>query len=191
MNDIRARIEGAGAALADESDLAPLSGSTDGQLSSRITCGSIDGSLHTFAAGGCEDLIQSVRTWFYDKVCQPQFFRQIDAVIVHLHTDKLVCSHGFCQHQGCQADGAKAGDKNGVVSADTDLLDSLINGSETAGYLCAVFVGKLVRKGNEILLICQNVRSHTAVSLPAVSLTEFAFTGNVITSPAVIADAAA
>ena len=85
----------------------------------------------------------------------------------------------------------RAGDKNGVVSADTDLLDSLINGSETAGYLCAVFVGKLVRKGDEILLICQNVRSHTAVSLPAVSLTEFAFTGNVITSPAVIADAAA
>ena len=104
-------------------------------------------TFHTLRRPYCEDLIQSVRTRFYDKVCQTQLFRQIDAVIVHLHTDKLVCSHGFCQHQGCQADGAKAGDKNGVVSADTDLLDSLINGSETAGYLCAVFVGKLVRKG--------------------------------------------
>ena len=97
----------------------------------------------------------------------------------------------FASIRAARPTGAKAGDKNGVVSADTDLLDSLINGSETAGYLCAVFVGKLVRKGDEILLICQNVRSHTAVSLPAVSLTEFAFTGNVITSPAVIADAAA
>src|SRR5699024_12422238 len=48
----------------------------------------------------------------------------------------------------------------------------------------------LIRKRNQILLLRQDIRSHTAVSLPAVRAAVLALTGNVISPAAIVAHAA-
>ena len=190
MDDIRAGIEGACAALSHKRDLAPLPGSADGKLTSRIAGAGVDGALHAVTVRHLHDAVHRLVRREHI-VHQSQLLCQLHAVFVHLHADQHVGSHGLCQHQSRQPYRAKAGHQHRVVSADADLLDGFINRSESAGHLRAVLVGQLIGKGDQVLLVRKAVRSHSAVSLPAVCLTEAALAGNVVASAAVVAHAAA
>ena len=96
------------------------------------------------------------------------------------------------QRAGGQADRAKAGDQDGVVAADADLLEAFIDGAEAAGHLRAVGVGQVVRKSDQVLLLGDHVIGHAAIALPAVGAAVFrAGAGDHVAAAAIVAHAAA
>ena len=191
MKDIRARLEGTRTTLADKRDLSPLPRRTDGQLSACIAGTGIDRPLHTVSSGDRQDLLQRVFSRTEHLVRQIQPLCQFNPVLIHLHTNQMIGSHSLRQHQRRQSYRSKTGDENRIVSGNSDLFDGLIHRSESAGHLGAVLVSQFIRQCDQIFLLRQNIRSHTAVPLPSVSSAERTFTGNIISSPAVIADATA
>ena len=191
VDNIRAGIECAGAALPYESDLAPLPGGADGQLSARVIGGGIDGPLNAPAACDGQNLLQRILPGLEHIVRQSQLLRQFNAVFVHLYPDEPVGPHGPGQHQRRQTHRPQARHQDAIVAADADLLDGLIDRAESAGHLGPVLVGQLVRQFDEVFLLRQDIGRHAAVSLPAVCLAELALAGDIIASPAVVTDAAA
>jgi len=87
---------------------------------------------------------------------------------------------------------AKPGDQDGIVAADADFFQSLINGTESAGNLGSIKESERIRKKNQILLFCEQILGHTAVTLPAVSPAVLrAGAGNHVPAAAIIAHSAA
>src|ERR671925_650502 len=79
-----------------------------------------------------------------------------------------------------------------MISTDADLFNRLVNRSKAAGNLCAIRIGKLVRKSDKVLLFGDHVVGHAPVALPSISAPVFlAGARNHVAATAIVAYAAA
>ena len=193
VHDIRGRIEGHVISLADHHHFSPFPGAADGQRTGGRIAGAVCRTLTAKTARHFHDLCLAclrIRRIEYI-VGKAEILRQLHALLVDIGADGHIAAHGFRKHQRRQSHRTQAGDQHTVIARDTDLHQSLVDCAEAAGSLCAVFIGQLVRQRDQILLVTQNIGSHSAIALPAVCRAERALAGDVITAPAVIANAAA
>jgi hypothetical protein len=67
-----------------------------------------------------------------------QVERQFHALLDHVDADDLVGAQLAAERAGGQAHRAEAGDQHGVIAADADLLQALVDRAEAAGHLRAI-----------------------------------------------------
>ena len=130
-------------------------------------------------------------TGFKDIINKSLVLCKLDAIVIHFDTNGLFRTHRLCKHQRCKPNRSKANHKHSVVSTDSNFLQCLIGRTKTTGYLRTIFIGERFRQKYKVLLLTENVWSHTSISLPAIGLAERTLAGNVIALSAVIADTAA
>ena len=79
-----------------------------------------------------------------------------------------------------------------MIAVDADLFQAFIDGAKAASHLRAVGVRKLVRQGNQVLLLGQHIVGHAAVALPSVRAAVLrAGAGDHVAASAIVAHAAA
>ena len=66
------------------------------------------------------------------------------AFLDHVDADDLVGSELPAKRAGGKADGAETGYEHGVIAVDSNLFQTLVDGSEPAGHLRAVGIRKLI-----------------------------------------------
>ena len=132
----------------------PVSGTPHRQLPGLVIGAGVNSPLRSMASGSLQYLFQSSFSWFNDFIGQPQLLYQIDPVIIHLHTNQLICSHSPCQHQGCQPYRSKSCDQHCMVSGNPDFFYSFVDCSKSTGYLGSVLVSQRFRERDQIFFIC-------------------------------------
>ena len=116
---------------------------------------------------------------------------QLEPLGEDVDADEARGAHRPREHRGREADRAEAGDEDGVVAADPDPLEALVDRAEAAGDLRAVRVGERVGSRDEVLLLGEDEGRHAAVALPAVRPAPGAGAGDHVAAAAVVAQAAA
>ena len=110
----------------------------------------------------------------------------------NVDADDLLRAEFAAERAGGEADGAEAGDEHRMIAVDANFLEAFVDGAESAGYLCAVGVGELVGKGDEIFFFGDHELRHAAVALPAVGAAILlAGAGDHVAAAAIVAHAAA
>ena len=133
-----------------------------------------------------------VRARRQNLVAEAEIPRDLHALGHHVDADDFLRAQLAAERAGGQADGAEAGDEHGMVAADADLLQALVDGAESAGHLRAVGVGELVGQRDEVFFFGDHELGHAAIALPAVGAAIFlAGAGDHVAAAAIVAHAAA
>ena len=109
----------------------------------------------------------------------------------HVNADDFLRAELAAKRAGGQAYGAEAGDEHCMIAVDSDLLQALVHGPESACNLRAIGIREFIGQRDEVFLLGHHVLGHAAVALPAVGAAIFlAGAGDHVAAPAVVAHAA-
>ena len=104
----------------------------------------VEGALDAVAAGQRPDLRHVVGPGREHVVEEGERARELEPLGEDVDADEARGAHRLREHGGREADRAEAGDEHGVVAADADPLEALVDRAEAAGDLGAVGVGERV-----------------------------------------------
>ncbi len=136
----------------------------------------VDGTLHSIASRKGAYLFQCIRTIDEYVICQLHFCSQLTAFFYDISSYESLSPHCFGKHQCRKADRTKTNHQYSVIAGNADFFETFIYSTESACDLGSVSVGQFVGERNTIFFVCQYVRCHASVSLPAIGSAERAGT---------------
>src|SRR5262249_2677914 len=157
VNDVRPRTQASRPTFADDGNPTPFSCSLNRGEAALVAAACVQRPFYTMSIRQVSSLLDVFRARLEYVIGQTESLRNLQAFVDGIDSNKLVGTHRLRKHERRETHWTQSYNQDRIISGNSDLLESLIDRSETARHLGTIGIGKLVRQRHKILFLSQNI----------------------------------